>query len=191
MKKNLLIVGDSFSSDWTKKDKECSGWVNKLEQHYNVTNLSDAGVGEYKISLQLKSVESLVYDKIIICHTSPYRIYIKQHPIHHNDVLHHNCDLIYSDLLEYKNDFICGVAVNFFEHIYDTDYADTIHKLIVKELQTKYPTAFHISFFDLNISNIHYFYDEFKKYRGTVNHLNKQGNDVVYSKIYKLLEDNV
>jgi len=191
MKRNLLIVGDSFSADWTKKYNENSGWVNKLEQNYNVTNLSEAGVGEYKILLQLKSVENTMYDNVIICHTSPFRIYIRQHPIHHTDILHHNCDLIYGDVLEHKGNPICNTAINFFEQIYDMEYACFVHELIVKEIQTQYPNAIHISFFDLNISNIHYFYSEFKKYKGTVNHLNEKGNDVVYNKICKLLERGV
>lgn len=189
MKKNLLIVGDSFSADWKKRYNETFGWVNKLELDYNVTNLSQAGVGQYKILLQLESVDTRIYDKIIICHTSPFRIYVKQHPIHRNDALHYNSDLIYNDILEHKNNFICNTAINFFEEIYDTDYAQFIHEMIINRLQVKYPNAIHISFFELDIKNIYYFYKEFKKYRGTINHLNEQGNKFVYSKILKLLEN--
>lgn len=190
MKKNLLIVGDSFSADWTKKNKLISGWVNTLENNYKITNLSQAGVGEYKIWLQLSSVDTTIYDKIIICHTSPYRIYIKEHPIHNDDVLHYNCDLIYNDLLEYKNNQICSTAVNFFQQIYDLDYANFLHKLLIKEILVTYPSALNISFFDLQIPNIHYFYDEFSLYRGIVNHLNEDGNEIVYNKICKLLENH-
>lgn len=190
MKKNLLVVGDSFSADWSQLYKNCSGWVNKLEPFYEITNLSEAGAGEYKIMLQLKSVDVGLYDKLIICHTSPFRIYIKQHPIHSNDVLHYNCDLIYKDILEHKENFICNTAINFFEQIYDIEYANVVHQLMVKELQATYPNAIHISFFDLNISNVYYFYNEFKNYKGNINHLNERGNEIIYNKMLQLLENS-
>jgi lysophospholipase L1-like esterase len=41
MKKTLLIAGDSFSADWTKK-YDGIGWVNMLENDFDVTNVSQA-----------------------------------------------------------------------------------------------------------------------------------------------------
>ena len=68
---------------------------------YNVTNVSQAGVSEYKI---LKQVEDHLYsndfDLVIVCHTSPYRVHTPEHPVH-NSGLHKDCDLIYSDV-EYQ-----------------------------------------------------------------------------------------
>lgn len=182
----LLIVGDSFSADWSIKYPSAGGWVNKFFD-YEVTNLSQAGASEYKIVLQLNSVDITEYHKVIICHTSPFRIYIKKHPVHHHDTLHNNCDLIYNDVLAHKYDFISNIAVDFFENIYDMEYASYIHKLIVTDLQKQFPAALHISFFDLNISNVHYFDKEFNQYKGNINHLTNEGNDVVYNKIHQLL----
>ena len=52
MKKNILICGDSFAADWTKKYNG-NGWVNMLCNDFNITNVAEAGVSEYKIYQQL------------------------------------------------------------------------------------------------------------------------------------------
>ena len=64
MQQRLLICGDSFSTDWTKK-YEGIGWVNMLEKNYKITNISQAGVSEYKIYQQLNSVDLSKFDKTI------------------------------------------------------------------------------------------------------------------------------
>ena len=53
MKKKILIAGDSFAADWTVKYKG-EGWVNTLCKDYDVTNVAQAGVSEYKIYNQFK-----------------------------------------------------------------------------------------------------------------------------------------
>ena len=75
----LLICGDSFAADWTVKYKG-HGWPNLLSQSFEVTNLARAGVCEYKIYNQLLSVDPSAFDVIIISHTSPFRLYVKEHP---------------------------------------------------------------------------------------------------------------
>ena len=93
MKKKILIAGDSFAADWTVKYKG-EGWVNTLCKDYDVTNIAQAGVSEYKIYNQLKKIDVSKYDIILISHTSAYRIPVVEHPIHSKDILHNNCDLI-------------------------------------------------------------------------------------------------
>jgi len=95
--KRILIAGDSFAADWTKKYNGI-GWVNMLNNDYDVKNVAEAGVSEYKIYKQLENEKTDEFDYIIISHTSPYRIPVEKHPIHYGDILHNNCDLIYSDL---------------------------------------------------------------------------------------------
>ena len=58
MKKKLLIAGDSFAADWTIKYKG-EGWVNTLCEDYDVTNVAQAGVSEYKIYNQLKTNKNI------------------------------------------------------------------------------------------------------------------------------------
>ena len=189
MKKTILIVGDSFAADWTKK-YDGIGWVNMLETDYDVKNIAQAGVSEYKIFKQLESENLNDYDYVIASHTSAYRIPVKEHPIHFNDVLHKDCDLIYSDLKEHSYNILANVAVDFYSYLYDTDYACFTHELILKEIQNRFPNMINITFFDSfnkSIDGIHMFEDIFLKNRGDMNHLNPKGNLFIYDKIKSLL----
>ena len=62
----ILICGDSFAADWTIKYPDKKGWPNLLAEHHNVINLAQAGCGEYKILLQLLSVDFTQFDQIIV-----------------------------------------------------------------------------------------------------------------------------
>lgn len=188
MKKTLLIAGDSFSADWTKKSDNL-GWVNMLDYQYDVTNISQAGVSEYKIYLQLKSVDLSKFDKIIISHTSAYRIPIEEHPIHKGDSLHNNCDLIFSDVSEHLKNPIMKTAYDFYTHIFHPEYFVFTNTLIFQEIKKLVPNGLHITFFDS-------FYDDsvnkleniFLEHRGYTNHLTDIGNRQVYELISKLLK---
>jgi hypothetical protein len=136
----ILIVGDSFSSDWSVKHKDVPGWPLLLSNIYNVTNCSQAGVGEYKIYKQLISVDLDNYDIIIITHTSPYRITTKKHPVHCHDSFHKNADLLFSDI-EYHSKKIKSIfnqslraAYNFFIWHADDEYQESIYQLLVNEI---------------------------------------------------------
>ena len=81
--KKILICGDSFAVNHVEFDKNSCGWSNLLaNDNYDVINLAQAGVGEYKIFKQLTSVDLEKFDAVIVCHTSPNRVYIQQHPVH-------------------------------------------------------------------------------------------------------------
>jgi hypothetical protein len=188
MKKKLLIAGDSFAADWSKKYKNASGWVNTLCEDYDVTNIAQAGVSEYKIYNQLKRIDTSNYDIILISHTSAYRIPVIEHPIHSKDILHNNCDLIYSDLKEHDNE-LTKIAVDFYEKLFDPDFFIFIHNLIINEIIQKYPTAINITFFDsFSHSIFHNFEKIFLNNKGNVNHLNQVGNNLIYKKIKNILK---
>ena len=55
----ILIVGDSFAADWAIKYKSISGWPNLLAEKFEVVNLAQAGVSEYKIYQQVLSVTNI------------------------------------------------------------------------------------------------------------------------------------
>ena len=99
MAKRILVAGDSFAAEWPTG----KGWVHKLAEDNAVNIVAQAGVGEYKILKQLHNVSATDpywvnnYDCVIVCHTSPSRIHTPQHPVH-QEGLHKDCDLIYSDL---------------------------------------------------------------------------------------------
>lgn len=180
MQSRLLICGDSFAAKWGSVNG-ITGWVDKLEDKYNSFNIAQAGVSEYKIYRQLESQNLSLYNKVIVCHTSPYRIPIKEHPIHKNDTIHYNCDLIYSDVCEHQDNSIMKTAKDFYENILDLEYLKFTHDLIVDKIFTLSPKIIHITFFDyytnpniLNLSHI------FKEHRGNVNHLTEKGNRAVY-----------
>ena len=136
----ILIVGDSFSADWSVKYKNLSGWPSLLSNKYDVTNYSQAGVSEYKIYKQLTSAKLDDYDIIIVTHTSPYRITTRSHPVHFKDPLHKNADLSFSDI-EYHSKKIKSIfnrslrsAYNFFVWHADDEYQELIYKLLVDEI---------------------------------------------------------
>ena len=184
--KKILICGDSFAADWTKKKYKGIGWPNLLAKEYKVTNLAQAGCGEYKIYKQLTSACLHRFDHIIVSHTSPYRIYVKKHPIHFNDPLHKDSDLIYSDIKEHKE---LSTIKNYYENYFDLEYAEFIHNLMCKQIDelTKLYSVLHITSFDWNklykFPNMLSFENVFNTHRGDMNHYDAIGNQIVYEKI--------
>jgi hypothetical protein len=183
----ILICGDSFASDWTVKYPDRTGWPNLLAQHHDVVNLAQAGCGEYKILLQLLSVDLDQFDQIIVSHTSPYRIYVKTHPVHAGDVLHDQSDLIYADIKEHsKTDKKLSGLIDYFENYVDLSYLEFIHSLIIKEIKTllKGQNVLHLSHQDiLDLDPCINFSQVFRKHAGLMNHYDDQGNFIVYSQI--------
>lgn len=184
--KRILIAGDSFAADWSKK-YEVFGWVNMLSENFEVTNVAEAGVSEYKIYNQIEKINLNNFDKIIISHTSPFRIPVETHPLYRHDMLHHNCDLIYTDLKEKEELNEIKPIINFFENYFHRDFFEFTHRLILKEIFTKCPNAIHITFFESDNQDLINFYEIFSRYRGDANHLNPKGNKIVYEKIKELI----
>ena len=180
----ILICGDSFAADWQVKYPGSQGWPNMLAKDYAVTNLAQAGCGEYKIYQQLLSVNLKKFDVVIISHTSPYRLYVKQHPIHHNDPLHANSDLIYSDAVEHG----LNSVVEYFEKYFDLEYADFIHGLICKKIDHLLINKSvihmeHTGESKYKFKDILNFEQLFKQHRGTINYYDEKGNIEIYNSI--------
>lgn len=191
----LLICGDSFAADWTVKYSG-RGWPNMLADFFDVTNLAQAGCSEYKIYLQLISADLSAYDKIIVSHTSPYRIYTKEHPVHKNDPLHKNSDLIYTDLKEHSKT-VKGLehVIGYFEEHFDLEYALFVHNLICEKIDnlTKDYDVIHLSnmvwddcykFEDMLQSN-----QLFKDHRGLMNHYDDEANEIFFNEVMKRIKD--
>ena len=167
-----------------------------LANDYQVTNLSQAGCVEYKIYLQLLSVDINDFDVIVMSHTSPNRIYIQQHPVHASDPLHKNSDLIYTDLKDHaKKNKSLQPIIEFYENYFEIGYAEFMHTLICEKIQD------HLNKFKgktLHIANVDwknlYQFDDmlnfehlFKSNHGLMNHFNDKGNTIIYNKIKSLL----
>ena len=193
---NLLICGDSFAADWTVKYNDV-GWPNMLANDFKLTNLAQAGCSEYKIYKQLISANLIKYDAIIVSHTSPNRIYIKSHPVHANDLLHKNSDLIYTDIVEHaKSNKSLKPIVDYFENYFDLEYAMFVHKLlcekIEKHLNTFKGPVIHVT--GLPWDNLHCFNNMLsfeylsKDHKGLINNYNQAGNEIIYKKIKQILD---
>lgn len=181
--KKILIVGDSFSCIH-KSNTDNIGWPELLKNDFKITNLSQAGVSEYKIYKQIESVDLKKFDNVILCHTSFTRIPIETHPYYKDNDLHRNSDLIFSDVEDKKekNEKI-KIAYDFFKEFFWEEYFTFTNKLIFEEIYKKTKNNFHITFFDFYNNRVLNFKKIFEKYKGDVNHLNKKGNVLVYETI--------
>ena len=185
--KKLLIAGDSFATNWRIKYNG-AGWVNHLENDYLVKNVAQAGVSEYKIYLQLMNENLDDYDKIIVSHTSAYRIPIQEHPIHNQDILHKNCDLIFSDVSEHLYNPIMKTAYEFYKDIFNPDYFVFVNGLIFDKIEKLSPNITHITFFDSFYgSNVMKFETVFLNNKGQMNHMNATGNKIIYEELKKII----
>lgn len=198
--KKILICGDSFSADYQKKDASLVGWVNLLSQDYDIINLSDAGCSEYRI---LKNIENSIltnFDGIIVCHTSPYRVYIDKHPVYANDSLHKNCDLIYADIeyhLSLNKNKILKTAKDYFEQIFDEEYYKEIYFLMQEKiinLTKNYPCLHLTPLFDEKLYRFEHCINLSKHYDiepNSANHYSNKDNKQIYITIKSWIDKNV
>jgi hypothetical protein len=191
--KKILIAGDSFAALWPNAN---NGWVNLLAEKFNVVNIAQAGVGEYKIFKQIQNTNLNEFDCIIVSHTSPSRIHTKNHPLH-TQGFHSDCDLIITDLIEHWNPFNRNLssAKSFFKYHYDEQYQIDIYKLLREKINNlihiPYISISHIDIAnELRIESTHIdFSDLWKTERGCVNHYTNEGNELVYLTIRNKLNE--
>jgi hypothetical protein len=191
----ILITGDSFAADWTIA-KNLVGWPNLLANDFDVVNIAQAGCSEYKIHRQLSSVDLSQFDSIIVAHTSPNRLYVKNHPVHFSSALHKNSDLIYADIKEHAStDKNLDSIVDYFEKYFDIEYAEFVHTLICKEIDLMLSNfagnVIHLTGFDwtnlYQFNELQVFSDLAIHDRGLANHFDTEGNEKVYQTVKKLI----
>lgn len=186
----ILIAGDSFAADYTVKYPEHVGWPNWLAQHYDIVNLAQAGCSEFRIYKQLASVNLSKFDLIIVSHTSPYRLYVAKHPLHHDDVLHNNCDIIYSDI---KGK--CPALEEYFEKYFDLEHAEFIHSATGKEIKELLigHKSLHLQHMKYNMpckfDNVVDLSFMWKAYPGLANHYSDEGNLKVFNLIHNKIDE--
>ena len=190
----ILITGDSFASDWTPNSIPFKGWVNLLADSYNVTNVAQSGVSEYKIWQQLENNNLANYDWIIVCHTSPYRLHTKSHPLKYKSVLHDESDMLFGDI-EYhatklKNVFNKSLktAYNWFYYHYDKEYYEKIYELMYNKIQDilKPHQNIQIDNFNDNTDKLNYMY--YCTPNSGVNHFDEKTNRRIYQKIKNTID---
>jgi len=198
----LLILGDSWQADWNVKHNTYPGWPNLLANEFDVTNIAQAGVSQYKICKQIESVNINDYDFTILGITSPFRIYTPNHPVHNKDKLHSNSDLIYTDLEYHFRDNPTDnlkSTINFFHNHFDIEYAEFIHKLLINSCLSKLDKTKTI--ISSNIQNTKNFitndfnfldgYEISASYPGLINHTSEEGNQIFAKEIIKFINEKV
>ena len=187
-KMRILIAGDSFAARWPGK----RGWVDKLANRYDVTNIAQCGVSEYKIWKQLEKIDHTKFNIVIVSHTNPYRVHTPEHPLHKTE-LHANCDLIANDImgrLSFLNSSL-RAAQGYMKYHFDEDYYIDIYKLmrlkILDMITAKYISMSHLKLSKhLTVEPDHMdFYNTWKRHRGNYCHYDDKGNNVVFNFIKK------
>jgi hypothetical protein len=179
----LIIFGDSFGVQ--KTPELFNSWVTLLDNHYEIENQCECGVSQYKILQRLKNTDLTKFDKILITHTSPTRVYVKDNPLHKNSEYHKNCDILFADIENHVDEFSVACKL-YFKHIFDFDYAFDIHNMICQEIDKLCgdKNTIHMTNFDYTnlyfFPNLINFYPLFLKNKGEVNHYNEVGNNKIY-----------
>lgn len=189
----ILLLGDSFGADWSIKHTGVVGWPNLLAKEYIVDNRCQAGCSEFKIRNQLINHSLADITHCIVVHTSPYRIPVKENPLHKGDRLHHSCDFIYSDVAE-SNDPQVKCVKEFYEKYFFDDFFLYSYNLTVDDIKQTLDKAaissLHITFFpssrqfDINYSEL------FAKSPGKANHLSDKANQQVFNEVKQWIVHN-
>ena len=196
----IAFCGDSFCADYKLISEDNLGWpylvANKLGM--SIASFGIAGSCQYRI---LKQAEILFEKKscniIVICHTSPFRIYAPEHPLRRIDPLHFSSDFVPADTFKkkkyYEKDPYISAARSFYKYLFDDTHQIDIHQLICQRIEyicsKQNIKILHTSGFE---------YEDFFKfksftsishivhnYAGSVNHLNQEGNILLAELIYQ------
>jgi hypothetical protein len=181
VKNNVWVFGDSFATS-TSSDS----WIQLLEQEYHVQVLATNGSSEYRIWKQYQRNKSKIQptDKVIFCHTSYGRMFLKDsnrsllsrllptHPL---------CDILVNDVTAKKEKHFTELI----DRVWDYDYLTDTYNLMLESLK-KVPSSLHISLFE--VEGVLSFFSLRNTDKGNINHLNKQANMIVYKKVIELLD---
>lgn len=197
MAKRLLIAGDSFAAPYPN-DVD-TGWPNLLKGVYEVTNVAQAGVSEYKILKQLRNISGIeeIFDLVIVAHTSPYRVHTVKSI--HDTELHKDCDLLLADI-ESFSPFTLNPAIKsakgYFKYHFDPEYYEDIYELLREDIEdvTKNVPTLHIDHFETSLK---YAKEKFNLnlsamwpyYRGNINHYTPEGNQIVCARVLENLKE--
>jgi len=193
--KKILIIGDSFSS---LQLAGTSGWPALLMNYYDINNISSPGIGEYKILQKLKSQNLKLYDLIILCHTSPYRVHCEENPLYDNNHMYRKSDILFADA-ESKKTPIALSLCQYFNLVFDLDYYTFVHTKCCEDIAelTKDIPVIHLTNFKWDelykFNDLINFYKFWQKNKGPYCHYNSEGSlqiaNILLDKI-KLIEYN-
>jgi hypothetical protein len=164
---NIWIFGDSFAAS-----KHEHSWTHLLNG--NVINRASNGSSEYRIWKAYQQAKSSIGpdDRVIFCHTSYSRVFLKNTVI---DLMsrflpsHTLCDLILADI-QHKQE---KKFIKILESIWDDAYFYDNYKLIEEDLK-RVPNSIHLNFFENTV-----YRSVYVNHKGTINHMNQEGNLVI------------
>jgi len=185
--KNIVIVGDSFSSDIGDYS-----WITKLSNRYNIKNFSQRGISEYRLyRIVLENIEEIFNaDAVIIFHTNTDRIFVPDHVSFQSRQLstHTQMDMVANDALTDKS--FKKIAGHYYRYFYDQDQQNCVYQLLVEKIDQLITTKkIHCSGFNVECDTvaINLFEQVRLDYPGTINHLNSTGNQLVYNYLESVL----
>jgi hypothetical protein len=187
----ILIAGDSFSSIALSKNH---GWPFLLSQKHQTTNISQPGVGEYKIMRALESQDLGQFDTIIINHTSPNRVHCVTNFLYPKNHVYRHSDLIFTDAeSKLAESDLAKMAYNYFVNIFDLDYYEFIHRSCCEKIDqlTKSCQVIHMTHFEWEhfypFDDLLNFYQLWIKNKGNYNHYTIEANQQILKAVSERL----
>lgn len=180
----IVIFGDSFSADRMEHS-----WPWMLEQKYTVQNYSLRGASEYRLYCSfmnnLDSAQSA--DAVIFFHTNPQRVFIPDHVdyMRRNTSTHSHSDMVANDVMSdpaWRN-----IADMYYRNFFDEGFQNTLYTMLIQNISTRLTNVLHCSGFDVPI--IKSFHKLRETNPGSMNHLDNNGNQIVYNYIEQWIED--
>ena len=115
----IAITGDSFTYHYKKTylEKICETLNLELVSHQGF-----AGQSEYRIYKNFQEILKLNPDIILCCHTHHARLY-------------HPYEPVTSSYQGIKNQDVVNASKEYFEHLYDDNFAQEIQNLLIKDMQ--------------------------------------------------------
>ena len=169
---DILIVGDSFAVENDNKNS----WQNRLKLKHNIVNTAVGGISEYRIYRQLVDNIDQKWDRIIVVHTSPFRVHTRQHPVHeHGDLMARDIEF-HANKLKNKFNKSLQSARDFFYYHYDEEYFSDIYILLRSEIKALAPNAIHLCAWDWDTV----LYNAYKNYPGDTNWLSDEGHKQIW-----------
>lgn len=172
----IWIFGDSFSAS-----TESRSWTKLLSLYGEVVVKSSNGSSEYRIWKTYQENKQYIHkdDRVIFCHTSSSRIFLKNTETILSRLLpsHPLCDLIISDLVSKKENKFLKIL----KSIWDDEYFEDTYNLLINDLKSV-PKSIHINFFEPGLYN-----SIWKNYPGKINHLDSTGNLLVLQQLARQL----
>lgn len=174
----VWIFGDSFAAS-----RAAESWTALLSSKYDVVVYASNGSSEYRIwkAYQLVKKDISPNDCVIFCHTSPYRIFLKNTVTILSRLLpsHPYCDIIINDVISKKESKFIKVL----NTIWDEEYFLDTFDLMVRDMDTT--NCLHLTFFESE--TLKSFNRVWQENKGNINHMSMEGNRIMFEKVCQWL----